>query len=514
MKNKLLLVVILYVCLLAPLNVFAAMLEFRGEGKAPINPDNNAATVMAAKNNAKRNAVNVAIRSLIGPAAANDPKVKEAIENILPQIDDSKIIRHNPSRDGENNYVLPITIKIDDLEFRQLLQTEGIAPTADRTSKVLALMDEYHTTPTDMQKPLKEVIEYSHDKTATSEASLSAASGASSETKASSREASASSANYAAKAQYGAHASGYGYSAGGSASGQVAASGAQRSQSSADYSDKSSESARLDTKSFDQQKNVVNFKKLVEYQPRNVGPSKSNATYNELLNMAGQYDLNFMNSTVFRSKYFPNKAVTLDDLANGPELDKYVQQARKEGAEYFMMGNAIMRDLGHNQCDGDVSIAAYSVDDNTSLTATTHNESARGTSPDDCRVTLAKKLAYFVGKTIGHSIKNYSRQRAQSGKEYRIILLSSADGLGGRMVNSFSKNLRNIKGLNSKLNERTNTGSMYEVVLTYKGEVPFSDAVTQVLDSMPAMNQADFEVMGTTVTICLEGKNRCKQLSR
>ena len=402
MKNKLLLVVILYVCLLAPLNVFAAMLEFRGEGKAPINPDNNAATVMAAKNNAKRNAVNVAIRSLIGPAAANDPKVKEAIENILPQIDDSKIIRHNPSRDGENNYVLPITIRIDDLEFRQLLQTEGIAPTADRTSKVLALMDEYHTTPTDMQKPLKEVIEYSHDKTATSEASLSAASGASSETKASSREASASSANYAAKAQYGAHASGYGYSAGGSASGQVAASGAQRSQSSADYSDKSSESARLDTKSFDQQKNVVNFKKLVEYQPRNVGPSKSNATYNELLNMAGQYDLNFMNSTVFRSKYFPNKAVTLDDLANGPELDKYVQQARKEGAEYFMMGNAIMRDLGHNQCDGDVSIAAYSVDDNTSLTATTHNESARGTSPDDCRVTLAKKLAYFVGKTIGH----------------------------------------------------------------------------------------------------------------
>ncbi|HQP25640.1 MAG TPA: hypothetical protein PLP16_10765 [Smithellaceae bacterium] len=509
MKNKLLFTSVLCLFLLTPITVFAAMLEFRGEGKAPINPDNNAATVMAAKNNAKRNAVNVAIRKLIGPSATNDPKVKEAIENIIPQIDDSKIIS-KPSKDAENNYVLNITIKIDDLEFRQLLQTEGIAPTGDRTSKVLALMDEYHTTPTDMQKPLKEVIEYSHDKTATSEASLSAASGASSETKASSREASASSANYAAKGQYGAHASGYGYSAGGYASGQVAASGAQRSQSSADYSDKSSESASLDTKSFEQQKNVVNFKKLVEYQPRNVGPAKSNATYNELLNMAGQYDLNFMNSTVFRSKYFPNKAVTLDDLANGPELDKYVQLARKEGAEYFMMGNAIMRDLGHNQCDGDVTISAYSVDDNTSLTATTHNESARGTSPDDCRVTLAKKLAYFVGKTIGHSIKNYSRQREVSGKEYRIRLISSTNGLGGRMASSFSKNLSNLKGLNSKLNVRTTTESTYEVDLTYKGEVPFSDAVTQVLDAMPAMNQADFEVIGTTVTICLEGKNRCK----
>jgi hypothetical protein len=226
--------------------------------------------------------------------------------------------------------------------------------------------------------------------------------------------------------------------------------------------------------------------------------------------MAQQYDLNVMNSAVFRSKYFPNKSVTLADLADGAELGKHVQQAGKEGAEYFMMGNAIMRDLGNNQCDGDVTISAYSVDDSTNLTAATHNESARGTSPDDCRVTLAKKLAHFVGKTIGSSIKDYNRQREVSGKEYRILLLSSADGLGGRMTSLFSRNLSKLKGLNSKLNVRTATSSTYEVVLTYKGDVPFNDAVTEVLDSMPAMSQADFEVAGTTVTICLEGKNRCK----
>ncbi|MEN6422118.1 MAG: hypothetical protein ABFD76_09225, partial [Smithella sp.] len=173
MKNFFLFTSVLCLFLLTPIIIFAAMHEFRGVGKAQISPDNNSATVMAATNNAKRNAVNVAIRKLIGPSAANDPKIKEAIENILPQIDDNKIIDKKASRDGENNYVLNITIRIDDLEFRQLLQTEGIAPTGDRTSKVLALMDEYHTTPTDMQKPLKEVIEYSHDKTATSEASLS-----------------------------------------------------------------------------------------------------------------------------------------------------------------------------------------------------------------------------------------------------------------------------------------------------------------------------------------------------
>ncbi|NMC92642.1 MAG: hypothetical protein GYA67_13375, partial [Smithella sp.] len=113
-------------------------------------------------------------------------------------------------------------------------------------------------------------------------------------------------------------------------------------------------------------------------------------------------------------------------------------------------------------------------------------------------------------KTIGSSIKDYNRQREVSGKEYRILLLSSADGLGGRMTSLFSRNLSKLKGLNSKLNVRTATSSTYEVVLTYKGDVPFNDAVTEVLDSMPAMSQADFEVAGTTVTICLEGKNRCK----
>ena len=509
MKSKLILPAILCLCFLTPLIVFAEMHEFQGEGTAPINPDNISSTRMAATKNAKRSAINAAIRKFIGPTAANDPKVKEAIENILTQIDDSKIISRKADKDGDN-YVLKITLKVDDLEFRRLLQTEGIAPSTDRTSKILVLMDEYHTTPTDMQKPLKEVVEYSHDKTATAEASLSAASSASSETKAAARESSASSASYAANAQYGAHASGHGYSAGGHASGQVAASGAQRSQSSADYSDKSSESASLEAKSFDQQKDVVNFKKLVEYQPRNVGPAKSNATYNALLNMAQQYDLNVMNSAVFRSKYFPNKSVTLADLADGSELGKHVQQAGKEGAEYFMMGNAIMRDLGNNQCDGDVTISAYSVDDSTNLTAATHNESARGTSPDDCRVTLAKKLAHFVGKTIGSSIKDYNRQREVSGKEYRVLLLSSADGLGGRMITSFSNNLLKIKGLNSKLNEREKSSSKYDVVLTYKGDVPFSNLITEVLDSMPTMNQADFDVAGTTITICLEGKNRCK----
>ncbi|MBP9650719.1 MAG: hypothetical protein KBE00_07890, partial [Syntrophaceae bacterium] len=196
MKSKLILPAILCLCFLTPLIVFAEMHEFQGEGTAPINPDNISSTRMAATKNAKRSAINAAIRKFIGPTAANDPKVKEAIENILTQIDDSKIISRKADKDGDN-YVLKITLKVDDLEFRRLLQTEGIAPSTDRTSKILVLMDEYHTTSTDMQKPLKEVVEYSHDKTATSEASLSAASSASSETKAAARESSASSASYA-----------------------------------------------------------------------------------------------------------------------------------------------------------------------------------------------------------------------------------------------------------------------------------------------------------------------------
>jgi hypothetical protein len=46
--------------------------------------------------------------------------------------------------------------------------------------------------------------------------------------------------------------------------------------------------------------------------------------------------------------------------------------------------------------------------------------------------------------------------------------------------------------------------------MAYKGEVPFDQALGEVLDAVPAMKNADYTVNGTRVEICLEGPRRCK----
>ena len=509
---------VLLLCLVMPINALAEMLEVIGIGKAPIT-QNNAATVSQATKNAKRAAVEEAVRKLIGPNAPNDPKVEAAIDKITIQIGDNKIVRRNASKDEENNYELTLTIRIDNNEFVKLMQTQGIAPTGDRLFKILVVMDEYHTTPTDNKTPLKEVVEYSHDKTATSEASLKASESASSKTKASASASDASSASIAAGGSSANRSSGGysdgtggggGYSSGGRSSGYVAGSAAQQSKSAADYSNDSAAASNVDAKSFDQKKDVVSFKKLVEYQPRNVGPDKENLTYAALMREAREYDLAMMDNSVLRSQYFRGKSMTIQEMDNSSELANYVGFARKNKADYFMMGNTIIRDLGGNECDGVVSLKAFSTEDNELLAADMHNESARGTSSDDCRATVANKLAYFVGKKLGSSIKDYHRQREVSGKEYTVVLLSAVGDLTGRMTSSFSRGLGNLKGLNSKLNVRSSTNREYEVSLAYKGDIPFADALGEVLDAVPSMKTADYIVNGTRVEICLEGPKRCK----
>ena len=517
MFKKLLSATVTICFLIAPIAASAEMLELSGIGKARIG-SSASATKTEAIRNAKRSAVEEGVAKLIGPSAANDPKVRAAIDKIIIQINDNKIVSSKGSKDNDDNYEQHITLRIDELEFLKLLQTQGIAPTGDRLYKILVVMDEYHTTPTDRQKPLKEVVEYSHDKTATSAASLSASQSSASDTRAAARASSSGSANYAAGGQSSGYSSGGysnrggggGYSSGGQSSGYVAGSARQKSSASAEYSQQKAEASSVDQSSFDQKKDIVSFKKLVEYQPQNTGPEKENLTYAALMREARKFDLSMMDNSMLRSQYFRGKALTIQEMDSSPELANYVGFARKNKADYFMMGNSIIRDLGGNQCDGVVSLKAFSTEDSELLAADMHNESARGTSSDDCRATVANKLAYFVGKKLGSSIKDFHRQREVSGKEYTVVLLSAVGDLTGRMTSSFSRGLQNLKGLNSKLNVRNSSAREYEVSLAYKGEAPFADALNDVLDTVPALKQADYQVNGTRVEICLEGPRRCK----
>lgn len=513
MIKRLFVAAILTVSIMVSSVALAEVLNFSGEGKAPITP-NISETRAESLRLAKRAAIIAAVNKMNGPTASNDPKVQEAIEKIVVQIGDDKIADQTNAKDAANNFVTRLTIRMDDLEFRKLLQDQGIASTADRNFPILIVMDEFFSTPTDNNKPLRELVEYSHDKTDTAESSLAAAESSSSANSSSSKSAYDGAANYAGSRSSSGSVGGYGYDGGYSASGRQSASASgssrEKSANASDSSSQASASASLDAKSFDQKKDLVNYKKLIEYQPQNVGPSDKNLTYTAIVREAMKYDLRLLDNDKFRSKYFTGKPMTIQELQNSSELSRYVDAARDNKADYFMVGNTIIQNSGMKDgqyvCSGQVTIKAYSTEDGSILTADTRGETAIGINPDDCRGNVANKLAGFVGATVGSSIKDFTRQREVSGREFNIQLVSLLGNLTGRTTSSFSKAISSIKGINSKLNVRKSTNKEYEVSLTYKGDEPLSDLMGGAIDTVAALKSADWIVNGTTIKVCLEGK--------
>jgi hypothetical protein len=508
MLKKISLALGLAACCAAP--ALAEEITVSGIGKAAITPD-IALTRESALRAAKREAVVAAVTKLNGSTAANDPKVQAAVDRIVVQIGDDKIYDQTSSRDAANNFVTKVSLRLDDLELRKLVQDAGIASTAARNYPILIVMDEFFTTPTDQQKPLRELVEYSHDRTATLDAkhadSESAASSASS----------SSSANHDGASSF---------SAGGSASAAFAdstgsgnghhsahASGAAKESSNSQSADSahSSSSASSSDALFQQKKDVVNFKKLVEYQPRNAGPESNNYTYAAVVREAGKYDLNLLDNDLFRSRYFTGKPLTMEEMQNSSELTRYVAAARDNKADYFMVGNTVIINNGKNPdtgtfvCDGLVTLKAYSTEDGSILTTDARSESASGESPDKCRSNVANKLAGFVGSTLGSTIQNFWRQREEYGREYNVRLVSLLGNLSDDNKDAFAEALEKMDGLKSKVIDRKSTRSEYEVAFTYKGDKSVSREIGSALRKVAAFKSAGRKSDGTSIKVCLEG---------
>jgi hypothetical protein len=494
----------------------AEVLNISGEGKAPIG-QNISVTREESLKNARRAAVVEAIKKMNGPAGLNDPKVQAAVDQIAAQIGNDKISDQQNSKDAANNFVTRVTLQIDETEFRKLLLDNGVASTTASNYKVLAVMDEFFTTKTDHTKPLRESVEYSHDKTATAENSLTAAESSSSAGSASSIASHDGAASYAgsgsSSGSVGAYGQGGGYSASGRQSASASGSVREKSKSASASTSQSSASASIDAKSFDQKKDVVNFKKLIEYQPQNKGPEKDNFTYKAILREANKSgNLTFKDNDVFRSKYFIGKPLTMEEMQNSSELSRYVAAAREDQADYFMVGNSIIinndKAPGTNtySCDGLVSLKVYATDNQTVIASDARNESAISqTSPDDCRVSVANKLAGFVGATLSSNINNYWKLKDMYGQEYNIRLVSLLGNLSDDVKDSFAEAVESIGGLQSKLNERKSTRSEYEVSIAYKGDKSVARAITSAVKKVPVFAKAERKVEGSSIKFCLEG---------
>lgn len=488
---------------------FAAELVISGEGSAPITPD-IALTRESSQLAAKKSAVLAAIKKINGSQAGDDPKVRAALEEIVQQVGNESIRDISTRRDAANNFITTLKLVMDDKDFRKLVSDAGIGVKTANSYPVLVVMDEYFTTPTDMNKPLREVVEFFSDKSAHHKEDLAASASAS----ASASEQSQSSAHSASSASASERAQVSTYNGSGSANGQYAASNRHASSSAAASASQSQENSALNHSVDIGQKDVQSYQKLVEYQPQATGPSDRSYTYEAILREAASYDLNILDNSLFRSRYFTGKPLTMAELQAGPELARYVQAARDDAhADYFMMGSTIIYDLGKDpatgasRCDGVVTLKAFSTADSKVLATDARSESASGNSPDQCRVNVANKLAAFTGGVVSTQITEYWKNRNMYGQQYSVRLISLLGQLGFQPKNNFRKVLEQVKGVKDLPVQRKSDSAEVEYSVQYNGEMPIADAIGELIAATPAFSafpNFDVSVNGSNVRICLE----------
>lgn len=473
--------VILAVLLAAP--AAAKEIEVIGRGVAAVGPD-AAGVKIAATRAAKRTAVVNAIEKVLGPNATKDPRVAGKVDAVVAQVADDRIIDSKSARVG-TEYEVTVTIVLDDKSFRALLSDLGIAVNTAtvRGFSILAVMDEFLTTPRDVRAPLEELVEYrrevGHTFEDSSHSSESSASAGSVRVKADS---SISATRAGASIQGGSNFRGAAESSASSASSSVTAVASEAHDNEA-------------------------YRKLVKYQPQGGRPEKTSQAYNALMGELQEYDLRVLDNDQFKSKYFKDQPLTIEEMQNGEHLSRYVKFAKTEAnADFFMVGTSIIIDGGKNantgdaQCTGVVTVKTYSTVDGESIASETISESAAGLDLNDCAGALAKKMARIGGPVVGARVQDYWKRRSAYGREFVLTLKGASLNLMTRAA--FTKAVKSVPGVENDT-QRASSATQLQLAVTYKGQDPIDQAVATVLADNPTFATLDSRTDGNQVVLCL-----------
>lgn len=481
MKNT----IVLFICMFLIIAHRANALEVdvQGIGRAVITADIVSVQAMA-KNEALENAIYMAAERTLGADTTLRENVSRKMQEIISQIDVFKLTENFSSKREGNTYVITALLKIDDKKFRQLVSDMGIAVNTAKSraaGSMLVILDEYYTTPTDMKAPLRDLTEFSaestnkHKEMEGATRSYKAAAGSSSSI--------SGTGGVSARDGYG-----------GSYDRGTAVRG--KSSSAAMVQDKAAY-ARGES---DFSHNKVNYKRLIEYQPKNPYPDKENYTIAAFKKQLQELDLKVLSNDLFRSKYF-KKPITIEALQNSENLSKYASFARKEAkADFFSIGTAVIVDNGVDvstglfSCDGMVTISTYGTDGGEDIAADTVTESAQGASTNQCRTNAAAKMGESIGLTLAKNVQEYWKRRSMYGREY-VINLQGKYSLATKMA--FSKALQKTQGIDGNVEQRDS-----EYIVTYKGSAPILEAIAENLVAIPAFADIDGITAGNRVTFC------------
>ncbi len=475
---------------------------------------------MEAERAAKRQAAAVAIEKVLGPNASLDPRIAAKVDAVASQIPEERVIDVR-SATLNGFYEVTATLVLDDKEFRSLLSDLGIAvnTATARSHSILAVMDEFLTSPRDLNAPLEElevirseVGQSFHDRSKASSRSASASASASaSETHVDAR--ASSSARGAESHDRGAELAGRGgslaaHDRGSTSVSATEAKSLQASDRRASAQTRSASSASSSTADVASEQHDNQFyMKLVKYQPQGGSPEKTSQTYNALVGQLQDYDLRVLDNDAFRSRYFKGRPLTIQELQDGAELAKYVSFARTDGnADFFMVGTSVIVDAGTSpvtgdlSCTGILSLKTYSTADGESIASETISEASSGRTVNDCAGNLAKKLAALAGPVVGARVQEYWKRRSAYGREF--VLTLTGKSLPLMVKTAFAKALKGVPGVEADT-QRASSSTRLQVVLTYKGADPLDQAIAAALGENAAFAALDSRTNGNQVLLCL-----------
>lgn len=138
----------------------AKELDVRGLGSVAVTEGSPLDVKLKATREAKRNAVMAAMNRILGSDASHDPRVAAKIDAVVDQVADTTVVKLQGNR-IENSYQVQIHMILDDKTFRTLLLEHGLANLAPlRANSVLAIMDEFVTTPRELKVQREEPVKF------------------------------------------------------------------------------------------------------------------------------------------------------------------------------------------------------------------------------------------------------------------------------------------------------------------------------------------------------------------
>ena len=486
-----------------------------------------------------------AVHKLINAAlGANSVEANEEIEAKVQDIRDS--ISDDFFHDAtplpfQGKIRIKTTLIMDDVEFRNLLTEKGV-DTSDSASslKILALVDEFNTTPADPNQPLLDIVEMSTSKgssfTDTSSASefsknasasasksasanydagsMAAKSTSSSSDKLKGSASQKSSGGFSASNGYG---SASGESQGSSkanidaaskrsgssqvAAGYVSASGASKSSASAKSASSGSQSKN---NIREEEHDDTSYKRVIVRADTTNEKIDGNYSYNALASILNSLRIVPVDPSAFRNQYIGSK-ISVSDIDKSPSFGTWIAAANsKNGATNLLVGttNIFQRGLnnfGQNQCSAVQALRVFDTKSGRQIAFGQDRANGVGQGPQECSQDAAQALGKSVGAQVGKQILQFYKNQATYGTPYTVALKGLH--LSSDQQDGFLQALKSVRGL-KVVRQISVAETLVEYAITFSGIGADVD-IGGELRKNPSLSAVSKEVAGENINFCI-----------